>query len=67
MKITIKLAFGSILVGIVVLGLKYLAFHLTGSIALYSDALESIINVVTAIAAFAAIRLSEKPADREHP
>jgi cation diffusion facilitator family transporter len=63
----LHLAAGSIAVGFVVLGLKYLAYHLTGSVALYSDALESIINVVTAGAAFAAIRLSAKPADREHP
>jgi cation diffusion facilitator family transporter len=62
-----KLAAGSIAVGVLVLGLKYLAFHLTGSIALYSDALESIINVVTAIAALLAIRTSAKPADTNHP
>ncbi len=63
----LKLALGSILVGILVLGLKYLAFHVTGSIALYSDALESIINVATAIAAFFAIRWSAVPADANHP
>jgi cation diffusion facilitator family transporter len=67
MGITLKLACASIFVGIVVFGLKYAAYYITGSIALYSDALESIINVVTAIAAFMAIRLSAKPADREHP
>lgn len=67
MNSTIKLAFASILVGTAVLGLKFAAFLLTGSVALYSDALESVINVVTAIAAFIAIRLSAKPADREHP
>jgi cation diffusion facilitator family transporter len=61
------LAACSIAVGLIVLGLKYAAFHVTGSVALYSDALESIINVVTAVAAFIAIRLSQKPADREHP
>lgn len=62
-----KLAAGSIAVSVVVLALKYAAYHLTGSIALYSDALESIINVVTAIAALYAIRTSAKPADAEHP
>lgn len=63
----LKLALGSIAVGIVVLGLKYLAYRVTGSIALYSDALESIINVATAIAAFCAVRLSATPADANHP
>jgi cation diffusion facilitator family transporter len=62
-----KLAAGSIVIGIIVLGLKYLAYLLTGSIALYSDALESIINVVTAIVALMAIRTSAKPADSNHP
>ena len=62
-----KLAIGSILVGTVVLALKYAAYHLTGSIALYSDALESIINVVTALAAFMAVRMSAAPPDANHP
>jgi len=62
-----KLAIGSILVGTVVLALKYAAYHLTGSIALYSDALESIINVVTALAAFMAVRVSAAPPDANHP
>jgi cation diffusion facilitator family transporter len=62
-----KLALGSILVGAIVFVLKYAAYHLTGSIALYSDALESIINVVTAVAAFLAVWLSAQPADANHP
>jgi cation diffusion facilitator family transporter len=63
----LKLALGSIAVGIVVLGLKYLAYHLTGSLGLYSDALESIINVATAAAAFFAVRVSAAPPDAGHP
>ena len=62
-----RVALGSIGVGLGVLGLKTLAFLLTGSVALLSDALESIINVLTAAMAFAAIRVSAKPADRNHP
>src|SRR3954462_3647136 len=61
------LALGSIAVGLIVLGLKYLAYHLTGSVALLSDAIEGIVNVVTAIVAFLAITLSAKPADDGHP
>ena len=64
---TIKLAIGSIVVGVVVLALKSLAFWLTGSIALYSDALESTVNVATAIAALLAVRYSARPADAGHP
>ena len=62
-----KLAIGSIFVGTIVLALKYAAYRVTGSIALYSDALESIINVVTALAALMAVRLSAEPADKNHP
>lgn len=62
-----KLAVGSIFVGIVVLGLKTLAWWLTGSLALLSDALESTVNVVTAVAALVAIRIAARPADAGHP
>lgn len=62
-----KLAVGSIFIGALVFALKYAAYYLTGSIALYSDALESVINVVTAIAAFMAVRVSATPADANHP
>jgi hypothetical protein len=56
MNRVLMLASGSILVGVVVLALKSLAYFLTGSVALLSDAIESTVNVVTAIAAFIAIR-----------
>src|SRR5690606_29145938 len=62
-----RLALGSIGIGLLVLGLKFLAWRLTGSVALYSDALESVINVATAIAAFVAVRVSAMPADDNHP
>src|SRR3546814_634986 len=62
-----RLALGSIGIGVLVLGFKFLAWRLTGSVALYSDALESIINVATAIAAFVAVRVSAMPADDNHP
>lgn len=62
-----RLAIGSIVVGLIVLSLKFTAYWLTGSVALYSDALESIVNVAAAVAALVAIRLSALPADRNHP
>lgn len=61
------LAFWSILVAFAVTGLKLLAWKMTGSVALYSDAMESIANVVTAMAAYWAIRVSHRPADSDHP
>ncbi len=67
MSRTEKIAIGSILVGLVVLGLKTFAWWLTGSVALMSDAMESIVNVATAVAALIAIRIAARPADRDHP
>jgi cation diffusion facilitator family transporter len=61
--LTVRLAIGSLALGIVVLALKGVAASLTGSIALYSDALESIVNVITAVVALAAIRFADRPAD----
>lgn len=67
MSKTLKLALGSLVVGIAVLGLKTIAWWMTGSIALLSDALESTVNVATAIAALVAIRVAALPADSNHP
>lgn len=61
------LATASIAVALVVMGIKYLAYVVTGSVALYSDALESVVNVVAACAALFAVWMSSKPPDREHP
>jgi cation diffusion facilitator family transporter len=63
----IRLAIGSIVVGLVVLALKLVAWRMTGSIALLSDALESTVNVATAFAALIAIRVAALPADANHP
>ncbi len=62
-----KLAIGSIFLGLCVLALKVLAWWITGSVALYSDALESTVNIATAIAALIAIRVAAIPADATHP
>ncbi|HEY0205505.1 MAG TPA: cation diffusion facilitator family transporter [Acetobacteraceae bacterium] len=62
-----RVAAGTIVVGIVVLAMKAFAWHLTGSAALYSDALESVVNVLASVIAFGALRLAAKPADANHP
>lgn len=63
----VRLAAFSVVVAVIVLGLKFLAYLLTGSVALYSDALESIINVVAALAALFALWVAARPADASHP
>lgn len=60
-------ATAGIVIALAVMGIKYVAYWVTGSVALYSDALESIVNVVTAIAALIAIQVSSRPADKDHP
>lgn len=60
-------ACSSIVVALGVMALKYLAYRITGSVALYSDALESIVNVITAAVALWSVWLSGKPADAQHP
>ncbi|MFC8314838.1 cation diffusion facilitator family transporter [Gordonia sp. NPDC057258] len=56
----------SIVTAIVVIGLKLIAWRITGSVGLLSDALESTVNLVAAIGAFVALRVAAKPPDRSH-
>ena len=51
-KIRIRTIVISILVGALILGLKFIAAEMTGSAALQSDAIESMVNVAAAIFAF---------------
>lgn len=53
--------------GVAVLSLKLGAWALTGSVALLSDALESVVNVVAAVTMLAALRVARRPADADHP
>ena len=62
-----SLAAASIAVACLVMAVKYLACLLTGSVPPYSDALESVVNVITAVAALVAISIARRPPDRHHP
>jgi len=57
----------SLVVGVGLLGAKYLAYLWTGSTAVLSDALESIVNVLAAIFALGGLVFAGRPADRNHP
>jgi len=59
-------AVASIGVALATMGLKYLAYAASGSVALYSDALESVVNLITAAVALYTIHVSAQPADRRH-
>lgn len=56
----------SIIVSVVVFGMKMAAWWATGSVGLLSDALESTVNIVAAIVALLALRTAMKPADAMH-
>lgn len=57
----------SLLVAVLLLGVKFYAYHRTGSQAIFSDALESIVNVVAAAFALGVLAYAGQPADRDHP
>src|SRR5689334_15724433 len=57
----------SVAVSGVLLGAKYQAYLLTGSTAVLSDALESIVNVMAAMFAVGGLVFAGRPADRNHP
>ena len=65
--IAMRMAAATVVVALVVLAIKYYAYVLTGSVALFSDALESIVNVVAGLVALWAVAVSYKPADTDHP
>jgi cation diffusion facilitator family transporter len=57
----------ALVVGIVLLGSKFYAWRLTDSQTVFSDAMESIVNVAAAAIALFAISFAARPADDDHP
>ena len=57
----------SLLIGVVVLIVKFYAYHVTNSQSIFSDALESIVNVVAGIITIVVIVIAARPADQDHP
>lgn len=57
----------SLIIGIALLCIKFYAYHLTGSQSIFSDALESIVNVVAGVITLLVIVIATKPADEDHP
>jgi cation diffusion facilitator family transporter len=67
MNRTQRIATGSVAVALTVLALKTGAWWLTGSVALFADAAESVVNVAAAGAMLLAVRYSAMPPDANHP
>jgi cation diffusion facilitator family transporter len=66
-RVRLRAGLVSLVVGIVLLAVKYLAYLLTDSAAVLSDALESIVNVVAALFALGSLLFAGRPADHDHP
>ena len=66
-RVRVRAGLLSLVVAIVLLAAKYQAYRMTGSTAILSDALESIVNVVAAVFALGGIAFAAQPADRNHP
>jgi cation diffusion facilitator family transporter len=61
-----RFAWLSIAAALTTIGLKTLAYLLTGSVGLLSDALESLVNLVGAMMALAMLTIAARPEDDEH-
>src|SRR3954454_10305492 len=56
----------SVAAAVATISLKTVAWLLTGSVGLLSDAAESVVNLVAAICALIVVRWAARPADEEH-
>lgn len=66
-KDNIRLQRWVVIIGVVLLGAKFSAFAVTGSNAILTDALESVVNVVAGIFALYSLVLASRPRDLNHP
>jgi cation diffusion facilitator family transporter len=61
-----RFAFLSIAAAVVTIGMKTVAWRMTGSVGLLSDALESLVNLVAAVITLTMLIIAARPADEEH-
>ena len=61
------LLWASVAVAIVTITLKTLAWYITDSVGLLSDAMESLVNLASAIFALMMVTIAQRPADEDHP
>ena len=62
-----RLLLASVVVAIITITLKTWAWYITDSIGLLSDAMESLVNLASAIFALLMVTIAQRPADEEHP
>ena len=57
----------SVATAVATIAIKSLAWWITGSVGLLSDAMESLVNLVSALFAVAMVTIAQRPADDDHP
>ena len=62
-----RLLMASVVVAVITIALKTTAWYITGSVALLSDAMESFVNLASAIFGLAMVTIAKRPADDDHP
>lgn len=62
-----RLLTAALIVGSLLAAIKFTAYYLTSSDAVFTDALESVVNVIAGAVALYSVSVSAKPRDREHP
>lgn len=62
-----RLLWASVGVAVITITLKTLAWYITDSVGLLSDAMESFVNLASAIFALMMVTIAKRPADEEHP
>jgi len=62
-----RLLMASVAVAVVTIALKTAAWYITGSVGLLSDAMESFVNLASALFGLAMVTIAQRPADEDHP
>lgn len=62
-----RLMWASVVVALITIALKTLAWWFTGSVGLLSDAMESVVNLAGATFGLAMVIVAARPADEDHP
>jgi cation diffusion facilitator family transporter len=62
-----RLLMASVVVALITITLKTLAWYITDSVGLLSDAMESLVNLASAIFGLVMVTIAARPADDDHP
>src|SRR5687768_15648547 len=66
-RVEARAAILALVVGVLLSSAKFTGYFLTGSAVIFSDALESIVNLAAAVFALYSLAVAHRPADESHP